>query len=84
LRYGGEEFALVMNEMRGNPIEVGERLRRAVAALTIPGPSGALQVTVSIGIAGLNLDDDLTSLLERADKALYQAKQGGRNQVRAA
>ena len=81
-RYGGEEFAVVMSEMHGNPVEVAERLRAAVAALVIPGPTGPVSVTVSVGVSELKPDDDLDGLLARADESLYRAKQGGRNQVK--
>ena len=82
-RYGGEEFAIVMSEMQGDPVEVAERLRLAVARLAVPGPHGPVNVTVSVGVTELKLDDDLASLLARADEALYRAKQAGRNRVAA-
>jgi diguanylate cyclase (GGDEF)-like protein len=82
-RYGGEEFALVMSEMEGDPLEIAERLRRAVADLVVPGHAGHVPLTVSVGVAELKPDDDLASLLSRADEALYRAKQAGRNLVRA-
>ncbi|GIE95180.1 hypothetical protein Ari01nite_26450 [Paractinoplanes rishiriensis] len=81
-RYGGEEFALVMSEMEGNPLEIAERMRRTIADLIVPTPTGEVSVTVSIGVAELKPDDDLAALLGRADEALYRAKQDGRNLVR--
>jgi diguanylate cyclase (GGDEF)-like protein len=81
-RYGGEEFALVVNDMSGDPVELAERLRAGVSALVVPGPHGPISVTTSIGVAELTADDDLDSLLVRADQALYRAKESGRNQVR--
>ncbi len=80
-RYGGEEFAIVMSEMQGDPVEVAERPRLAAAGLAVPGPHGPVNVTVSVGLAELKPDDDLASLLVRADEALYRAKQAGRNRV---
>ena len=80
-RYGGEEFAIVMTEMHGDPIDVAERLRITIRETSIDGPSGPVRCTVSIGIAELKPDDDLEALLGRADAALYRAKEGGRDQV---
>jgi diguanylate cyclase (GGDEF)-like protein len=80
-RYGGEEFAVVHSEMAGDPLKLGERLRTAVEAVAVPGPGHPIEVTVSIGVAELKPDDDLETLLERADKALYRAKETGRNRV---
>jgi diguanylate cyclase (GGDEF)-like protein len=80
-RYGGEEFAIVHSEMHGDPMKLGERLRAAVEAITVSGPNEPIGVTVSIGVAELKPDDDLDSLLGRADEALYRAKRAGRNQV---
>ena len=81
-RYGGEEFAIVMMEMHGDPVEVAERLRIAIRATPVAGPAGPVPVTVSIGVAELKPDDDLEKLLGRADAALYQAKRNGRDQTR--
>ncbi|HET9516554.1 MAG TPA: GGDEF domain-containing protein, partial [Actinoplanes sp.] len=80
-RYGGEEFAVIMSEMHGDPAEVAERLRVAVAELTVPTAHGELRVTVSIGVAVLPPGGDLDSVLGSADEALYRAKEAGRNQV---
>jgi diguanylate cyclase (GGDEF)-like protein len=77
-RYGGEEFAIVMSEMHGDPIAAAERLRAAIKA-----SGGDVPVTVSVGVAELKPDDDLETLLGRADAALYRAKEGGRDQVQA-
>ena len=83
-RLGGEEFAVVMPEMNGDPIAAAERLRAAVEAASSPGVAGPVSVTVSVGVAELKPDDTLDTLLARADDALYRAKQGGRNRVQVA
>jgi diguanylate cyclase (GGDEF)-like protein len=82
-RYGGEEFCVVLPRV-GKPeaLEVAEKLRRAVAAAKLPGPEGALTVTISIGVATLGIDaDDVAGLIEKADAALYEAKRLGRDRV---
>jgi diguanylate cyclase (GGDEF)-like protein len=82
-RYGGEEFASLLLETEANGGRVvAERLRKAVAEPSINTDDGEIIVTISLGIAVLDKDcRDLDDLLRRADRALYAAKQGGRNQV---
>lgn len=86
-RFGGEEFAIILPETRRQEaLEIGERVRREVEALYFPGeesvPAGRL--TVSLGVAGFPEDArDLKSLIQRADRALYQAKARGRNCIAA-
>jgi len=84
-RLGGEEFAVLLPETdASHTVEVIERLRKAVAASEIPLEDGqALHFTVSIGIATFiaETDTSIDMLLNRADQALYMAKQSGRNQV---
>jgi len=84
-RYGGEEFAVVLGD--ADPIAgivVAERVRSAVEALGIPHSEkeGGV-VTVSIGVASMlpNLGLKPGELVERADRALYMAKDKGRNRV---
>jgi diguanylate cyclase (GGDEF)-like protein len=79
-RYGGEEFVVVMHESAWpEAAELAERLRLAVAALSLAGlPQG---VTCSCGVAQVREDQDVDVLLQRADAALYQAKHMGRNRV---
>jgi len=63
---------------------VAERLRQSVEATPFPisRPPNAIKVTVSIGIATLDTADDTAStILKRADQALYRAKRDGRNRV---
>jgi diguanylate cyclase (GGDEF)-like protein/PAS domain S-box-containing protein len=86
-RIGGEEFAVMLPETAaGRAWEVAERLRQAIAALVIRLPSGqSVTFTVSIGIGHCEVADaSIDAALKRADLALYQAKTGGRNQVRVA
>lgn len=82
-RLGGDEFALILPETDSAGAQlIAERLRaRAEASDTVSADDGsAVRFTVSIGIASLNAEDSsFDALLQRADKELYQAKQGGRN-----
>jgi diguanylate cyclase (GGDEF)-like protein len=80
-RYGGEEFAAILLDAEfGSTLP--ERLRDCIAELPIQTRSGALTVTVSVGVAHLQPDDNtLKDLLGRADQALYRAKRAGRNRV---
>jgi diguanylate cyclase (GGDEF)-like protein len=83
-RLGGEEFAVTMpNADREQALLVAERLRQAVEASSVLLPHGpALRFTVSIGVT--TLADGLTNLdtlLDQSDKALYRAKNSGRNRV---
>src|SRR5713226_4955936 len=85
-RLGGEEFVVVMPETSlGGAIVVAERLRAAVAEepFVLQGKGDKPRVTVSVGIAmtGEGNRDTLESLLQRADEALYAAKNAGRNRI---
>jgi diguanylate cyclase (GGDEF)-like protein len=81
-RYGGEEFALILPETTEAGARVlAERIRAKVAAATFPG---GLKLTISVGVAATEEPALFTQLIDRADQALYAAKQGGRNQVRVA
>jgi diguanylate cyclase (GGDEF)-like protein len=81
-RYGGEEFALILSETtEAGARTLAERIRAKVAAATFPG---GLKLTISIGVAATDEPALFTSLIERADQALYTAKQSGRDQVRVA
>jgi len=83
-RYGGEEMALVLPETdAAGALVIAERIRSAVAHARHQTDRGALQVTVSIGIATWP-GTDPEALVDHADKALYRAKQNGRNRVEAA
>lgn len=86
-RYGGEEFCLMLPETRlDNTLSVAERIRRRVEATPIVTHDGTIRVTTSIGVASLESIPDeallgASSLIERADRALYTAKDRGRNRV---
>jgi len=83
-RYGGEEFVVsVANLSIVQVMNLGERLRMAVEALEIDTGKGVpLQITISIGCAvSLEPQESLEQFLANSDAALYQSKQGGRNQV---
>ncbi|MCK3775154.1 PleD family two-component system response regulator [Ensifer sesbaniae] len=87
-RFGGEEFVVVMPDTSAEMAAgVAERLRLIIESLPFPVPQadGVLKVTASMGIATLRPDADTAeALLKRADTALYQAKNEGRNRVVAA
>lgn len=82
-RYGGEEFAVLLtNTNAENALRAAENLRAMLAELKVPADQGPLSVTVSIGVSGLaSTDNSLDDLILRADQALYQAKESGRNRV---
>lgn len=83
-RVGGEEFVILLPETDiVEATEVAERLRESIAKLKVPLEGGLpLHFTVSIGVTSLaSKDDNLDVLLNQADKALYEAKETGRNKV---
>ena len=80
-RYGGEEFMLILHKADiSNARMVAERIRSRIAATPIDLEDALLDVTISMGVAMAKKDEDVNSLVERADKALYQAKINGKNQ----
>jgi len=79
-RYGGEEFVVILNKTDVNgALGLAERIRQHIEANTLQITGKAINVTASIGIATVEPGDDMNSLFERADRALYQAKCSGRN-----
>lgn len=85
-RYGGEEFiALLPDTTMDRALAVAERLRLSVERTTISSSRGALNVSVSIGVAERSSHHaDLSAVLAISDAALYKAKAAGRNRVVAA
>jgi diguanylate cyclase (GGDEF)-like protein len=85
-RYGGEELVLVLPETDGHgAVAVAQRIRQVCMEAPAVLPAGRIFVTASFGVAVLDswvvADDDGDMLLQEADRALYQSKNSGRNQV---
>lgn len=83
-RYGGEEFVvMLMNTTEEGAAIVAEEIRRRVEELGIVNENVQTVITVSLGVSSVVPDDKMTpeELIETADKALYKAKEDGRNRV---
>ncbi len=81
-RYGGEEFLVVLPDADiGISQQIAERIRAHVVSSPINNAGCTINVSVSGGIAKFDETDSIESLIDRADKALYKAKEGGRNRV---
>ena len=83
-RYGGEEFVIILPEVSIQAaIERAEDIRKTVSDLEdVSSRSGSTPITISIGIAFCPSDtSDPNQIIQKADQALYRAKNGGRNQV---
>lgn len=77
-RYGGEEFLILTNYKKSDHLmKYGDRLRQSIEETKII----ERPLTISIGIAKVDINDTLDNAVARADLALYKAKNGGRNQV---
>ena len=82
-RYGGEEMLIVLVECdEAMGLQVAEKIRAEIARLSLPlADGGRLAVTASIGVAAFGGELDYERILARADKAVYEAKEGGRNRI---
>lgn len=81
-RYGGEEFIILLpHTNQASALKIAERIRLAFAQCTFDSIQPGLKLSISIGITLHRCGETLEDTLNRADKALYQAKSSGRNQT---
>lgn len=81
-RYGGEEFFVVLsNSTEQQALNIAERFRRHMEEAMVTCGGESVNVTVSIGVARYRQGESQESWIERADRAMYQAKQAGRNRI---
>ncbi len=85
-RIGGEEFGILLPETTAaSAVSLSEQIRKRIESLVVQHSTDQIRLTSSFGVATLSAQDrSFRSLLARADKALYGAKNGGRNQTRSA
>jgi len=81
-RWGGEEIVAIVPHVKQDELfELGERLRKLITSSNFKTTQGRLGVTVSIGATISKEDDTVDSIIERADKMMYESKRKGKNQV---
>jgi two-component system cell cycle response regulator len=82
-RYGGEEFTVILPETAGAEARtVAQRIRAALEAERFCPENGKeVQITISIGVTEYQREEELSTFIQRADKAMYLSKQNGRNKV---
>ena len=84
-RFGGEEFVVLLGQTGlAKGMEIAERIRRRIAARCRPASDPGRKITVSLGVAGFDAAETQEHLFNRADRALYRAKEEGRNRSVAA
>ena len=82
-RLGGDEFAVILNDTSAdNATRLIERFLEHATELSLADVDDALQVSCSAGYTEIHTEDDVESLIKRADAALYEAKAAGRNVAR--
>ncbi|MEI6092131.1 MAG: GGDEF domain-containing protein [bacterium] len=81
-RYGGEEFCIILSEAPlRTALDIAERIRKAVEGHEYIFDENKMDIRISVGVASMKATDTSTTLFELADKALYRAKESGRNKV---
>ncbi len=81
-RWGGEEFVALLGNVDASRLDaLADKLRQLVATSSVTVTDRNLRVTVSIGATLMRVDDNPATLIARADRLMYQSKQGGRNRV---
>lgn len=84
-RYGGDEFVLLLPQTSAQQaLPIAERIGESIAAMRMETDRGSIGVTLSIGIAEIcrkSEDENIERIIQRADKAMYQAKEQGRNRT---
>lgn len=84
-RYGGEEFVILLrNADEKGATQLAERIRKEVENTSIPSESNTITLTLSLGVASLQAEEEYRTpedFINAADQYLYQSKQGGRNRV---
>ena len=82
-RYGGDEFIIMLPQTNAQMAYViAERIRASVSSMTIEAGKGPFSITLSVGVAEICMspaDESVEQIVQRADRALYDAKQAGRN-----
>ncbi len=83
-RYGGEEFAVLLNDVpMDEAMYIAERARKKIESIDfkIKTEENPIKITISIGVTSYKIGESITEFIERADKALYEAKESGRNKT---
>ncbi|OYX13277.1 MAG: hypothetical protein B7Z15_07815 [Rhizobiales bacterium 32-66-8] len=82
-RFGGEEFVVMLMAVnKEDMLALADRIRTSIAAGSVAFEGKTIQVTISFGAALAQFEDrDVDAVIERADLALYEAKDSGRNRV---
>ncbi|QZY54160.1 histidine kinase N-terminal 7TM domain-containing diguanylate cyclase [Crassaminicella profunda] len=81
-RYGGEEFAVLLPAIEIDEAQaLAEKIRKNIMDTAVNTAKGEVFVTISLGLANRMMEDSVDKLFDRADQALYMAKQSGRNKV---
>ncbi|MGC8738952.1 MAG: diguanylate cyclase [Candidatus Hydrogenedens sp.] len=81
-RWGGEEIVAIVPHVKQEELfELGERFRKLISASSIKTMQGRLGVTVSIGATVSCVEDTVYSIIERADRMMYESKRNGKNRV---
>ncbi len=85
IRYGGEEFIILLPDTKlKNAMTVAENIRQGISKLALKRPRNnevICKITISLGVACYQQGESMENLIDRADKALYKAKNRGRNQT---
>jgi diguanylate cyclase (GGDEF)-like protein len=82
-RYGGEEFTIILPETIGTEAgTVANRIRKAIEEEKFMAESGyPVTITISIGVTQFNPNEEMSSFIQRSDRAMYMSKQNGRNRI---